>query len=109
MGQIESSDRDLRTRVAEASVHAAVAEDAVAPVVGMKPSSSASSSRARERIQETLVLGGLADADTVDVETHGTQITLTGTVRSWAESNRACHAAWSLPGVTDVDNRLRVV
>ena len=109
MGQIQSSDRDLRTRVAEASVHAAVAEDAVAPVVGMKPSSSASSSKARERIQETLVLGGLADADTVDVETHGTQITLTGTVRSWAESNQACHAAWSLPGVTDVDNRLRVV
>lgn len=63
--------------------------------------------RATERIGETLVLD--ADADTIHVDTHGTEIILTGTVRSWAESNQACHAAWSIPGVTNVDNRLHVV
>ena len=109
MGQIQSSDRDLRARLAEGRLRAPVAEDDMAPLLVIKPSSPPSSSEAREHIREALVLGGLTDADTIHVETRGTQITLTGTVRSWAESNQACHAAWSLPGVTDVDNRLRVV
>jgi osmotically-inducible protein OsmY len=42
-------------------------------------------------------MDGLADADTIHVETDGTEIVLTGTVRSFAEVNQACHAAWSVP------------
>jgi osmotically-inducible protein OsmY len=49
------------------------------------------------------------DAHTINVETKGTEVTITGTVRSWAEANEACHAVWAVPGVTKVDNRLVVV
>jgi osmotically-inducible protein OsmY len=63
----------------------------------------------KERIREALVLAALGDERTIHVETDGTEITLTGAVSSFAEFNRAGHAAWSVPGVTKVDNRLRVV
>jgi osmotically-inducible protein OsmY len=48
------------------------------------------------------------DADEVFVETSGSQVTLRGRVRSWAEYEDAEWAAWSAPGVTEVDNRLEV-
>ncbi len=39
----------------------------------------------------------------------GSRIALTGMVASWAARRQAEHAALSASGVTDVDNRLRVV
>jgi osmotically-inducible protein OsmY len=35
-------------------------------------------------------------------------VVLSGTVRSWAAHDNAVAAAWSAPGVTDVDDRIRV-
>ena len=49
------------------------------------------------------------DADEVFVETAGSKVTLRGQVRSWAEYEDADAAAWSAPGVTEVDNRLEVM
>jgi len=74
-----------------------------------RPATLPGRSETRERIRRALVRHARFDADTISVETTGTQITLTGTVRSCAESNQACHAAWAVPGVTKVDNRLRLV
>jgi osmotically-inducible protein OsmY len=36
-------------------------------------------------------------------------VTLTGTVRSWAERDAAVAAAWVAPGVTDVRDHLTVL
>ena len=49
------------------------------------------------------------DADEVFVETTGSKVRLRGRVRSWAEYEDADSAAWSAPGVTEVDNRLEVM
>ena len=48
------------------------------------------------------------DSESINVETSGNQVILTGSVRSWTERNDAEDVAWLMPGVTDVDNRLEI-
>jgi len=48
-------------------------------------------------------------ADELSVETfRGGLVILSGTVRSWAAHDHAMAAAWSAPGVTQVDDRIVV-
>ena len=48
------------------------------------------------------------DANLIRVETSGNNVTLYGTVKSWAEKKEAERVAWSSPGVTSVDNQIRL-
>jgi len=50
----------------------------------------------------------LLDAKKIQVETSGTAVTLRGKVRNYAERDEAERAAWNAPGVSSVDNRLKV-
>ena len=61
-----------------------------------------------ERIKNALVRNAQLDAKTIDATVSGNTVTLTGTVRSWAEKKQAGNAAWASPHVTDVDNRIVV-
>jgi osmotically-inducible protein OsmY len=49
------------------------------------------------------------DARRIHVGATDGKVVLTGNVRSWAERQEARRAAWSAPGVTDVDDRIAVV
>ncbi len=62
----------------------------------------------KRRIEEALKRNAELDAQRIQVEFHGNEVILTGTVRSWAEREEAERVAWSAPGVTKVDNRIRV-
>jgi osmotically-inducible protein OsmY len=48
------------------------------------------------------------DADHVAVEVRGSEVTLRGEVRSWAERDQASQTAWSAPGVINVLDELTV-
>jgi osmotically-inducible protein OsmY len=61
-----------------------------------------------ERVRNAIVRNAQLDAKTIDVAVNGTKITLTGTVKSWAEKTQASNAAWSSPSVTDVLNNIIV-
>jgi osmotically-inducible protein OsmY len=48
------------------------------------------------------------DAAHITVDTQGSEVTLRGEVRSWAERDQAQQSAWSAPGVVKVINELTV-
>jgi osmotically-inducible protein OsmY len=61
-----------------------------------------------KRIQSAFQRAASLDAKHVHVETIGGRVILRGTVRSWAERDDAERAAWSVAGVTEVDNEISV-
>jgi len=64
---------------------------------------------ARDAIKAALWRDAVVEADGLSVETFsGGLVVLSGTVRSWAAHDHVIAAAWSAPGVTRVDDRVRV-
>ena len=61
-----------------------------------------------QKIQEALKRNAEIDANRVTVETDGSEVILSGTVRSWLERHEAERVAWSAPGVTKVEDRIVV-
>jgi osmotically-inducible protein OsmY len=63
----------------------------------------------KKQIEEALVRSAQIDAKNITVEIQGEKAILKGTVRSWAERDEAENAAYAVPGITEVENRLEVL
>jgi osmotically-inducible protein OsmY len=62
----------------------------------------------RRKIEDAFRRSAQIDANGITVEAHGSEVTLKGKVRSWAECDEAQRAAWSAPGVNLVRNEISV-
>jgi osmotically-inducible protein OsmY len=62
----------------------------------------------RRRLNAALHRYARLEAANIDTITEGSKVVLTGKVHSWAERDQVQDAAWSAPGVTEVDNRIAV-
>ena len=75
-------------------------------LLSLRPSVSAGDIRAH--IQRAFHRFAQFDANRIMIHIDGGTVTLTGSVPTWFERNRAWQAAWTVPGVAKVDNRITV-
>lgn len=62
----------------------------------------------KEKIERALLRAAERESKQIDVQVRGSHVTLTGIVRSFAEMRAVEGAAWGAPGVTEVQDNLRV-
>ncbi|MEP6986166.1 MAG: BON domain-containing protein [Chloroflexota bacterium] len=62
----------------------------------------------RSKIEAAFKRNMMKDADGISVEAHDGRVKLHGKVQSWEEHDDAGIAAWSAPGVTEVENEIEV-
>jgi osmotically-inducible protein OsmY len=63
----------------------------------------------KDAIRSAFQRSARLDAEGLAVETSNGTVTVTGTVRSWAEHDEAIDAAWAAPGVRKVHDRILVL
>jgi len=62
----------------------------------------------KEKIRRALERSANIDADSIAVKVEGHKVILSGSVQSWAEKRQAKEAAWSAPGVTEVQDNIEI-
>jgi osmotically-inducible protein OsmY len=62
----------------------------------------------KEKLEKALQRSAEVEASRITVETDGGKVILKGKVRAWYERDIAERAAWSAPGVTEVQNRIDI-
>lgn len=93
-------DWQYQRRAAAAAVRHLVGVIGVSDKIDLKPSLTASG--IQSDIEAAMMRSSISDAKNIIVKLHGAEVTLTGTVKSWADRAIATHSAWGTPGVNSV-------
>ncbi len=76
--------------------------------ISIKPTINIDSSQVSEKITKEFERHARMDSGKISVEIEGRKIILKGTVRNFDEKDDAANAAWSIPGVNEVENKLTI-
>jgi osmotically-inducible protein OsmY len=93
---------------AERAVRSLAGVKGVSNLILVRPGSQPSSKELSMRIREALIRDAETDAERISVDVQGDKVMLKGVVRSWAERREAERAAWSAPGVREVEDHIVV-
>ena len=81
----------------------------ISNLVTVKPRSRIHPGEVKHQIFEAFRRSADLEARRIGVDARDGKVVLHGNVHNWAEVDEAQRAAWSVPGVADVENRLVVV
>jgi osmotically-inducible protein OsmY len=99
-------DYKYQQTAAENAVRNLTGVNAVTNLIHVKP--IANPSEVKVKIENALRRAAELDAQKIRVDVINDKVTLRGTVRSWSERSEAERAAWSAPGVRQVEDNLSV-
>jgi len=68
----------------------------------------ASAAQVKEKVEAALQRQATTDANSIHVDTNGSQVTLTGHASSWQSVVDASYAAWAARGVSQVVDKLKI-
>jgi len=95
--------------------HKTEAEDVVHKLTGVinivnqiRVTSAVQAFDVKQKIEKALQRSAEVEASRITVQTEGGRVVLSGKVRAWYERDIAERAAWSAPGVTEVQDRLTI-
>jgi osmotically-inducible protein OsmY len=97
---------DYQRRAAERAIRNLPGLRGITNLINVKP--KVEPTKIKKKIEETFVRDAILDARDIQVEVDGPEVTLRGTVRSWAERHEAEKVAWAAPGVRAVHNYITV-
>ena len=92
----------------EREVQAITGVTGVSNQINVKPTAKPSPTEMKRDIEAALVRSAEMDAGRITVEVDGGRVILRGAVRSYAEKRGAELVAWSAPGVSSVDNQIKI-
>jgi osmotically-inducible protein OsmY len=100
-------DWQFQKAAADRAVHKLTGVTGVINRIAVEPQVSAAD--LRSKIESAFRRNAEFDADGITVTTEGGKVTLTGRVRSWYERQMAENAAWSAPGVVQVEDHITII
>jgi osmotically-inducible protein OsmY len=97
---------DYQRQSAQSAVRCLLGVVGVSDTITLKP--HASLTVVRSEIESALKRRAQADAQQIAVDVRGADVTLSGSVRNWAERDLATSAAWATPGVRKVIDNMTI-
>jgi osmotically-inducible protein OsmY len=101
-------DWQYQRREAERVVRTLRGVRGVSNQITLRPRTAPAADELKQRIEDALVRSAELDSKQITVISTGNRVVLEGTVRSWTEREEAERVAWLAPGVTEVENRIRL-
>jgi len=99
---------EFQRKIVEGTVHELAGVRGVTNRIAVTSKLAVNPSEVKEKIASAFHRSATIDSSTVRVEVSGSKVKLSGKVRTWIERQEAEEAAWSSPGVVEVDNKIEV-